>query len=402
MSVRTILGACFLLSAVVGASAQDSDVIRIGVINDQSGPYADVGGRGSVIAAQMAIDDFGGKVLGKKIELISADHQNKPDIAVNIVRQWIDNQQVNLVADLTTTAVVLGLRELAESRDVVLLPSAAASSDLTGKYCSKNLVHWTFDSYALANVATKALIKQGGDTWFFLAGDNAGSLAQEQDATKFIKASGGKVLGSVRHPLNTSDFSSFLLQAQASKAKVIGLANAGADTVNTIKQAAEFGITQNGQKLASLLMLISDIHSMGLKTAQGLVFATAFYWNQNDETRAWSRRFMAANSGRAPTMIQAGVYGGVTHFLKAVQASGHVKGRDVVQAMKHMPVNDFMGKNVKIREDGRVMRDMYLVQVKKPSESKEPWDYYNIISRVPADEAFRPLAEGGCSFIKAK
>lgn len=391
---------CSMMLLTTPALAQDNSVIRIGVINDQSGPYADLGGKGSVIAAQMAIDDFGGKVRGKPVELISADHQNKPDIAANIVRQWFDNQNVGLVVDLTTTAVALAVRELAENRDKILIPSAGASSDLTGKYCSQNLIHWTFDSYALANVTTKALIRQGDDSWFFLTGDNSGSLAQEQDAMRFVKAGGGKVVGSVRHPLNTSDFSSFLLQAQASKAKVIGLANAGSDTVNAIKQASEFGIMQGGQKLATLLMFISDVHAMGLKNAAGLVFSTAFYWNANQEARAWSERFMQ-KFNRAPTMAQAGVYGAVLHYLKALAATDETSGRALVKKMKEMPVNDFMGKNVHIREDGRVMRDMYLVRVKSPAESKEPWDYYDILATVPANEAFRPLSEGGCSFISA-
>lgn len=394
-----ILGSIMLLATP--AAAQDASFIRIGVINDQSGPYADLGGKGSVIAAQMAIDDFGGKVRGKTVEMISADHQNKPDIAANIVRQWFDNQNVGLVVDLTTTAVALAVRELAENRDKILIPSAGASSDLTGKYCSQNLIHWTFDSYALANVTTKALIKQGDDSWFFLTGDNSGSIAQEQDAMKFIKSGGGKIVGSVRHPLNTSDFSSFLLQAQSSKAKVIGLANAGADTVNSIKQAGEFGITQGGQKLATLLMFISDVHAMGLQTAQGLAIATPFYWDANDETRAWSRRFMG-KFGRAPTMAQAGVYGAVTHYLKTVATTDETSGKAIVKKMKETPINDFMGKNVQIREDGRVMRDIYLVQVKTPKESKEPWDYYKILATVPANEAFRPLSEGGCSFVSAK
>lgn len=397
--VGAILGSIMLLATP--AAAQDGNVLRIGVINDQSGPYSDLGGKGSVIAAQMAIDDFGGKVRGKTVELISADHQNKPDIAANIVRQWFDNQNVGIVVDLTTTAVALAIRELAENRDKILIPSAGASSDLTGKYCSPNLIHWTFDSYALANVTTKALIKQGDDSWFFLTGDNSGSLAQEQDAIRFIKAGGGKVLGSVRHPLNTSDFSSFLLQAQSSKAKVIGLANAGADTVNSIKQAGEFGITQGGQKLATLLMFISDVHAMGLQNAQGLVISTPFYWDANDETRAWSRRFMEKFS-RAPTMAQAGVYGAVTHYLKTIAATDETSGKAIVKKMKETPINDFMGKNVQIREDGRVMRDIHLVQVKSPKESKGPWDYYKILATVPANDAFRPLAEGGCSFIAAK
>lgn len=392
---------CSVVLLVSPALAQDTSAIRIGVINDQSGPYADLGGKGSVVAAQMAIDDFGGKVRGKPVELISADHQNKPDIAANIVRQWFDNQNVGVVVDLTTTSVALAVRELAENRDKILIPSIGASSDLTGKYCSQNLIHWTFDSYALANVTTKALIRQGDDSWFFLTGDNAGSISQEQDAMHFIKSNGGKVLGSVRHPLNTSDFSSFLLQAQASKAKVIGLANAGSDTVNSIKQANEFGIVQSGQKLATLLMFISDVHAMGLNNAQGLVFSTAFYWDANEETRAWSRRFMKIFN-RAPTMGQAGVYGAVLHYLKILAATDETSGRAIVKKMKATPINDFMGKNVHIREDGRVMRDMYLVRVKSPAESKEPWDYYQILATVPANEAFRPLSEGGCAFISEK
>ena len=401
---RVGLLACIsaLVAFATGAEAQVSnDVVKIGVINDQSGIYADFGGRGSVVAAQMAVEDFGGKVLGKPIEVLSADHQNKPDVASVIARDWMDTKGVDAILELTTSAVALAVQEIARSKDRAMLVTSASSADLTGKSCTKITVHWGFDSYGISSVATKATVAGGGDSWFFITGDNAGSHAQEAQARFFLQEAGARVLGAVRHPLGTADFASYLLQAQASKAKAIALANAGGDTINALKQAGEFGITQGGQAVVPMLMYISDIHSLGLQTAQGLKFATPFYWDRNDETRAWSRRFMARHGGRAPTMVHAGVYSMVTHYLKAVAAGDSDAGEATVARMKQIPVEDALYKGVRIREDGRSLNEMHLVEVKTPKESKGPWDYYKILATVPGADAFRPLARGGCPFVKA-
>ncbi|MFN4090027.1 MAG: ABC transporter substrate-binding protein [Alphaproteobacteria bacterium] len=383
------------------AQAQLSgDVLRIGVVNDQSGLYADITGQGSVTAARMAVEDFGGTMLGKKIEVVFADHQNKPDVGSNIVRQWIDQDGVDAIVDVPTSSVALAVQGIAREKERILLISGAAASDLTGKACSPFGFHWTYDTYALAKGTGGALVQEGGDSWFFLTSDYAFGHALERDTGAAVTAAGGKVLGQVRHPLNNADFSSFLLQAQGSGAKVIGLANAGGDTINTIKQAAEFGITQAGQRLAGLLVFISDVHALGLASAQGLVVTTAFYWDQDEATREWSKRFGERMGGRMPTMIHAGVYSAVAHYLKAVQAAGTDDAKKVAEQMRAAPVEDFMTRNGRIREDGRVVRDMYLVQVKKPEESKGPYDYYNVLRTIPGDEAFRPVEEGGCDLVK--
>ncbi len=384
-----------------GAQAQLSgDVVRIGVLNDQSGLYADISGQGSVNAARMAVEDFGGTILGKKIEVIFADHQNKPDIGSNIARQWIDQEGVDAIVDVPTSSVALAVQGITKEKERIFLMSGPAASDLTGKACSPYGFHWTYDTYALAKGTGGALVQEGGDTWFFLTSDYAFGHALERDTSAAVTGANGKVLGTVRHPLNTSDFSSFLLQAQGSGAKVIGLANAGGDTINSIKQAAEFGITQAGQRLAGLLVFISDVHALGLQTAQGLVVTTAFYWDRDDETRAWSKKYMERMDGKAPTMVHAGVYSGVAHYLKAIQAAGTDDAAKVAVQMRSTPVEDFMTKNGKIREDGRVVRDMYLVQVKSPAESQGPYDYYKILRTIPGNEAYRPMSEGDCPLVK--
>ncbi len=382
------------------AAAQVSDdVVRVGVLNDQSGIYADIGGQGSVVAARMAVEEFGGTVIGKPVDVISGDHQNRPDVGSVIARRWIDLEKVDAIVDVPSSATALGVLSVTREKNRMLLLSGPGLSDFTGRQCSPTSVHWTYDTYAMANGTARALVQQGGDTWFFITGDNAGSHSQERDATEFVKRAGGRVLGSVRHPLGTSDFSSFLLQARGSRAKVIGLANAGNDTVNAIKQAKEFGITQGGQKLAALLMFISDIHAIGLADAQGLVFTDSFYWDSNAGTRAWSKRFMERHGGRAPTSAQAGVYGAVLHYLKAIKDAGTDEPSLVAKRMKELPVNDFWSDDFKIRQDGRLVRDMYLFEAKKPSDSKGPWDYYKVLARVPGDEAYRPMSEGGCPLV---
>ena len=393
---------CFGVAAAVATSASaeiSGDVVKLGVLNDMSSLYADLSGAGSVEAARMAIADFGGSVNGKKIELISADHQNKPDVGSAIATQWFDNDGVDAIVDVPTSSVALAVQQIARTKGKLFLISGAAASDLTGKACSPTSVHWTYDTVALANGTGSAVVKAGGDTWFFITADYAFGHALERDTARVVEANGGKVLGKVRAPLNTADFSSFLLQAQGSKAKIIGLANAGGDTINSIKQAGEFGIVEGGQKLAGLLVFITDIHSLGLQAAHGLQLTEAFYWDQNDATRAWSKRFFD-KIGREPSMVQAGVYGAVTHYLNAIKATNSDDGLTVVKQMKATPVNDFMTKNGKIRDDGRLVRDMYLFEVKKPSESKGPWDYYKQIAVIPGDEAFKLPGPSQCPLVK--
>jgi len=395
--VVTLLSSLVL---VAPAAAQVSDgIVRIGVLNDQSGIFADLGGQGSVIAARMAVEDAGGTVLGKPIAIVVGDHQNKPDIGSAIARGWIDTQGVDAIFDVPASATAIAVQDVTRDKNKMLFLSGPGSSDFTGKRCSPTTVHWTYDSYAMANGTTRALVKQGGDTWFFLTADNAGSHAQEKDATEFVKKAGGTVRGAVRHPFATQDFSSFLLRAQSSGAKVIGLANAGSDTITSVKQANEFGITQGGQRLASLLMFITDVHAIGLRNGQGLVFTDSFYWDMNDKTRNWSKRFMERHNGRAPTSVQAGVYGAVRHYLKAVAATGTDESTAVARTVKELLVDDFWSDGFKIRPDGRLVRDMYLFQVKTPSESKAPWDYYEVLARIPGDEAYRPMSEGGCPLV---
>src|ERR1700757_1916593 len=386
-----------------GASAQTMDkVVKVGSLGDQSGLYSDIGGPGSTVAAQMAVEDSGLLAKGWKIDLISADHQNKPDVAGNIGKQWIDVEKVDVFVDLAASNVGLAIANLAKEKNVVNLNSGSGSSDLTGSQCSPNTVHWAYDTYMLANGTGKALVKSGGDTWFFLAADYAFGRALERDTTAAVTAAGGKVLGDVKHPLNTSDFSSFLLQAQNSKAKIIGLANAGGDTTNAIKQAAEFGIVEGGQKLAGLLMFITDVNALGLNVAQGLNFTESFYWDMNDQTRAFTKRFMERFKKSPPTMVQAGVYSSLIHYFKALEALGGNPhdGRAVVAKMKEMPTDDPLFGKGSIRADGRKIHPAYLFEVKKPEESKYPWDYYKLRATIPAEEAFRPLNEGGCPLVK--
>ena len=386
-----------------GAFAQaklTDDVVKIGILTDMSGLYSDVGGEGAVVAAKMAIEDAGGKVLGKPIELISADHQNKADIAANKAREWYDTQKVDMIAELLNSAVGLAVQEVGKQKKRITMNSGAAASRLTGADCSPYGAHWTYDTYALSNGTGKFMVKQGGDTWFFLTADYAFGKNLEKDTTAVVKANGGKVLGSVLHPLSSADLSGYLLQAQASKAKVIGLANAGGDTINSVKQANEFGITKGGQKLAGLLVFDSDIDSIGLQIAQGMYLTTGFYWDMNDDTRKWAKRFGERMKGKMPTMVQAGVYSQVSHYLKAVAAAGTDDADAVMKKMRETPINDFFAKNGKLREDGRMVHDMYLAQVKKPGESKGRWDNLKIVQTIPGDQAFRPLKDSECPLIK--
>ena len=386
--------------AAIAHAQGTGDVIRIGILNDQSGPYADVGGKGSVIAAKLAVEEFGGKLLGKRIEVIAADHQNKPDIASAIARQWIETENVDVIADGAGSSAGLAIQQVTRDRGRIFIISAPASSDFTGKACSPTGFHFTYDTYALANGTAKALVKQGGDSWFFITADYAFGHALERDTSAFVVAGGGKVLGSVKVPLNTNDFSSALLQAQVSKAKVIGLANAGTDTINAIKQSAEFGIVRGGQRLAGLLVFITDVQALGLQTAQGLVITNSFYWNLNDKTRAWTKRYMAQNDGRVPTMIHAGTYSGVLHYLRAATAANSTDPKVIAAKMHEMPVNDMYNDNVRIRPDGRVLHKMFLVQVKSPGEFKFKYDDYKLLAETPGNEAFRPMEEGHCPYLE--
>lgn len=396
-----MMSALAVMAMVSVAQAQGTgDVIRIGILNDQSGPYADVGGKGSVIAAKLAVEEFGGKLLGKRIEVIAADHQNKPDIASAIARQWIDTESVDVIADGAGSSAGLAIQQVTRDSGRIFIISAPASSDFTGKACSPTGFHFTYDTYALANGTAKALVKQGGDTWFFITADYAFGHALERDTSAFVVASGGKVLGSVRVPLNTNDFSSALLQAQASKAKIIGLANAGTDTINAIKQSAEFGIVRGGQRLAGLLVFITDVEALGLQTAQGLVITNSFYWDLTDRTRAWTQRYMAQSGGRVPTMIHAGTYSGVLHYLRAAKAANSTDPKVIAAKMHEMPVNDMYNDDVRIRPDGRVLHKMYLMQVKSPAESKVKFDDYKLLAETPGDQAFRPMEEGQCPYLK--
>jgi len=388
--------------ATVAHAQGTGDVIRIGILNDQSGPYADVGGKGSVTAAKLAVEEFGGKLLGKRIEVIAADHQNKPDIASAIARQWIDTESVDVIADGAGSSAGLAIQQVTRDSGRIFIISAPASSDFTGKACSPTGFHFTYDTYALANGTAKALVKQGGDTWFFITADYAFGHALERDTSAFVVAGGGKVLGSVKVPLNTNDFSSALLQAQVSKAKVIGLANAGTDTINAIKQSAEFGIVRGGQRLAGLLVFITDVQALGLQTAQGLVITNSFYWDLTDKTRAWTQRYMAQSDGRVPTMIHAGTYSGVLHYLRAAKAANSTDPKVIAAKMHEMPINDMYNDDVRIRPDGRVLHKMFLMQVKSPAESKVKYDDYKILAETPGDQAFRPMEEGHCPYLEKK
>src|SRR5690349_13623790 len=399
---RKISAAVALAFAATAAQAQVSDgVVKIGVLNDMSSLYADVGGPGSVVAAKMAVEDYLKATKSKlKVEIVSADHQNKPDVGSQIARQWFDVDHVDAIVDVPNSGVALAVSQVAREKGKAMLNTGAASSDLTGKACSPNTVHWTYDTWMLAHGTGGAIVKTGGDSWFFITADYAFGHALERDTAEVVKKNGGKVLGDVKVPLNTQDFSSFLLQAQSSKAKIIGLANAGGDTINSIKQAAEFGIVKGGQNLAGLLVFLSDVHGIGLEKAQGLILTSTFYWDLNDSTRAWSKRFAAANGNKEPTMVQAGVYAGVLHYLKAVAALKSDDGGKVVAEMKKMPTDDPLFGKGTIRADGRKIHPAYVVEVKKPSESKGPYDYYKVLATIPADQAFRPLKDGGCELVK--
>ena len=397
-----LLGTALAFGAASGALAQDKNV-KIGVLTDLSGLYSDLGGQGSIVAAEMAVEDSGMKAKGWKIDVISADHQNKPDIATGIARRWIDTDKVDILADVLNSGVALAVNNVTKEKNSILLDSGAGSSELTNTQCTPNTIHFTYDTYMLAKSTGTAMVKAGGDSWFFLTADYAFGHALENDTTAVVKAAGGKVLGSVKAPLNTADFSSYLLQAQASKAKVIGLANAGGDTTNSIKQAAEFGIVKGGQKLAGLLMFLSDVHSLGLNVAQGLNLSETFYWDMNDGTRAFSKRFGERMKNHAmPTMVHAGVYAGLLHYFKALEALGGNPhdGAKVVAEMKKLPTDDPLFGKGSIRIDGRGIHPAYLFEVKKPSESKGEYDLYKLIGTTPGDEAFRPLAESKCSLVK--
>jgi branched-chain amino acid transport system substrate-binding protein len=396
------LGLLLAGTAITGFAQAQEKTVRIGVLTDMSGPYADVGGAGSTVAAQIAAEESGLAAKGWKIDVISADHQNKVDIASNIAREWLDQGKADVIVDSLNSGVALAVTQIVKEKNKAFLVSGAASSDLSGKACTPNTIHWTYDTYALANGTGKALTKAGGDTWYFVTVDYAFGKALERDTTAVVLANGGKVLGASMAPLNNADYSSQLLQAQASKAKVIGLANAGADTANSIKQAAEFGVTQSGQKLAALLIFLSDVHALGLNAAQGLEFTSTYYWDMNDQTRNFADRYAKRSKNAAkPTMVTAGVYSSVIHYLKAVEALGSAAdGASVIAKMKSMPTDDAAFGKGQIREDGRKIHPAYLLEVKKPSESKYPWDYARVVATIPADEAFRPLAQSECPLVK--
>jgi branched-chain amino acid transport system substrate-binding protein len=378
------------------ASAQQINV-KIGVMSDMSSLYADIGGPGSVAAARLAVADFTKSNPNIKVEIVSADHQNKPDVGSNVANQWYDVEKVDAIFDVPNSGVALAVSQISATKNKVFVVSGAATSDLSGGKCNANTVHWTYDTWMLANGTGKALVKTGGDTWFFLTADYAFGHALERDTGAAVEANGGKVIGKVRHPLNTNDFSSFLLQAQSSKAKIVGLANAGGDTINSIKQGAEFGIVRAGQKFAGLLVFASDVAALGLQNAQGLTLTETWYWDANDNNRAWTKRWQQERQGKFPTMVQAGVYAGVLHYLKAVtQAKGASDGKAVVAAMKKIPTDDPLFGKGTVRADGRKIHDAYLFEVKKPQESKYPGDFYHTRATIPAAEAFRPMKDGGC------
>ena len=390
------------LAPVAGPRAQQvsDNVVRIGVLNDQSSLYADIGGPGSVAAARLAAEEFGNRVLGRPVEIVFADNQNRADIAAGTARRWIDNERVDALADGSASSSALAMQEVAREKRRIFLATGPATSDLTGRFCSPFGFHFTYDTYALANGTGRALTQQGGDTWYFLTADYAFGHALERDTARFVQEGGGRVLGGARHPLNTADFSSFLLQARSSRAKVVGLANAGTDFDNALKQAAEFGLARGGQRIAGLLVFITNVHALGLPVTQGLVATTSFYWDADERTREWHRRFAAAHGGRAATMVQAGTYSAVRHYLRAVEAAGTDDAQAVAEAMRRMPVEDMYNKGVRIRPDGRVLHDMLLVQTKSPEESRGPWDYYKVLARIPGTEAFRPLNQSECPLAR--
>jgi branched-chain amino acid transport system substrate-binding protein len=401
---RFLLGLSVLALGAASALAQDMPTFKIGVMNDQSGVYSDVTGLGSVEAAKMAVEDFKPEQQGFKVQIVGADHQNKPDIGSSIARKWLDTEGVDVIADVPTSSVALALAQIIKEKDKVFLNSGGGTSDLTGKACTPNTVHWTYDTWALSNGTARSVIANGGKSWFFITADYAFGHALERDASELVKSQGGTVLGHVLAPFPTMDFSSFLVQAQGSKADVVALANAGNDTITAVKQAQEFGLTQSGQKLAGLLVFISDIHGMGLPVAKGLLLTEAFYWDLNDKTREWSKRLAARNGGKYPTMVHAGVYAATLHYMKAIAAmdkkQAKASGAAVVAKMKETPSEDALFGKGQVRADGRHIHDMYLFQVKEPGESKGPYDYYKVVSTIPADKAFRPLNAGGCPLVK--
>jgi branched-chain amino acid transport system substrate-binding protein len=399
LRIVTLLIALALAATPVHAQISDG-VVKIGVLNDQSGTYADLAGPGSVVAARMAVEDFGAAKKNMKVEIVFADHQNKPDVGSSIARQWYDADKVDVIMDVPTSSVVLAVNQVTREKNKALIVSTGATSDLTGKACSPNAIHWTYDTWMLANATGQAIVKTGGDTWFFLTADYAFGHALERDTEAVVVKNGGKVLGKVRHPFPSADFSSFLLQAQASKAKIIGLANAGADTTNAIKQGAEFGIVRGGQQFAGLLVFLTDVHALGLEKAEGLLLSESFYWDLNDQTRAFSKRFGERHRGAMPTMAQAGVYSSVLHYLKAVEALKSDEGPKVIAKMKELPTDDPVFGKGRIRQDGRKVHPVYLFEVKKPAESKRPYDYYKVRATIPADQAFRPMEQGDCPLVK--
>jgi branched-chain amino acid transport system substrate-binding protein len=388
-----------LLAPAAPAQGLSDGAVRIGVVTDMTGALSDLSGRGSAMAVRMAVEDFGGKVLGQPIEVLEMDHQNKPDVASSRVREWFDVQKVDMITDLTNSAVALAAMGIAKEKNRIAIVNGAGATRITNEACTPNSVHYAWDTYAMANGTAKAILKKGGDSWYFLTADYAFGHQSEKDVTEVVKASGGKVLGSARHPLGASDFSSFMLSAKNSGAKIIGLANGGSDTINAIKAAQEFGVDPKKQNLAGLAVFITDIHGVGLKAAQGLLLTEAFYWDQNEQTRQWSRRFFERMK-KMPTAIQAANYSSTLHYLRAVQAAGTDAAPAVMAKMKATKVNDFFARNGTIREDGRMTHDMLLVQVKRPEESSYPWDYYKVLATIPGDEAFQPLAKSTCSLVK--
>ena len=404
---RALATTAFAVSLLFGATAQAQQTaqpantlpLKIGMLGDFGSVYADIGGQGNVEAAKIAIEEFGGQMFGKPIEFISADVLMKPDVASTIARRWYESENVDVIIDLPTSATALAAMEMSKQYEKIMIIVDAASSDITGKSCSPYTAHWTYDTYGNAHTVGSAIVKQGGDSWFFITADYLFGHSIERDTGDVIRAAGGKVVGSARHPLNSSDFSSFLLQAQASKAKVIGMANAGGDTINTIKQASEFGIVAGGQKLAGIVMFISDIHALGLKMTQGLIITEAYYWDLNDRTRAFGKKFFA-KMNKMPTMNQAAMYSSTLHYLKAVQAAGTRDTKTVLAKMRELPVRDAFTDNGVLREDGRMVHSMFLLEVKKPEESKYPWDYYKVLAEVPGDQVFRPMKDGGCQYVK--
>jgi len=399
-TARNMVAMAALLASSSAFAQYTDGVVKIGVLSDMSSLYSDIGGAGSVAAAKLAVADFNAAAKGIKVEIVGGDHQNKPDVGSNIAGTWFDVDKVDVIVDVPNSGVALAVSEIARQKNKLFLVSGAAASDLTGPKCNANTIHWTYDTWALANGTGKAVVKTGGDSWFFLTADYAFGYALERDTAAVVEANGGKVVGKVRVPLNTNDFSSFLLQAQASRAKVIGLANAGGDTINSIKQAAEFGIVRGGQSLAGLLVFVTDVAALGLPTAQGLVMTEAWYWDMNDNNRAWTKRWQVERPGKFPSMVQAGVYSAVIHYLKAVEAlKSDADGKAVAARMKEMPTDDLLFGKGTIRADGRKIHDMYLFEVKKPAESKYPGDFYKTRATIPAAEAFRPLKEGGCPLV---